>query len=95
MRVVPELVEEDIFSPTGVVVTIPQESPDGAITRHQESADADHFIGHIHKNHPANLASICEDCHREIHATGTEHVKVKTGKGVRIVAKRDVSSAGL
>jgi DNA mismatch repair protein MutS len=55
--------------------------------QHQESADADHFIGHIHKNHPANLASICEDCHREIHTTGVEHVKVKTGKGVRIVAK--------
>jgi DNA mismatch repair protein MutS len=55
--------------------------------QHQESADADNFIGHIHKNHPANLASICEDCHREIHATGVEHVKVKTGKGVRIVVK--------
>jgi DNA mismatch repair protein MutS len=55
--------------------------------QHQESADADQFIGHIHKNHPANLASICEDCHREIHTTGTEHVKVKTGKGVKIVAK--------
>lgn len=38
MRVVPELVENDVFSPTGVVVTIPQESPQGAITRHQESA---------------------------------------------------------
>jgi len=38
MRVVPELVEDDIFSPSGVVVTIPQESPSGAITRHQESA---------------------------------------------------------
>jgi DNA mismatch repair protein MutS len=63
--------------------------------QHQESADADQFIGHIHKNHPANLASICEDCHREIHTTGTEHVKVKTGKGVRIVAKRTASSAGL
>jgi DNA mismatch repair protein MutS len=56
--------------------------------QHQESADADNFIGHIHKNHPANLASVCEDCHREIHTTGVEHVKVKTGKGVRIVAKR-------
>jgi DNA mismatch repair protein MutS len=55
--------------------------------QHQESADADNFIGHIHKNHPANLASVCEDCHREIHTTGVEHVKVKTGKGVRIVAK--------
>ena len=63
--------------------------------QHQESADADQFIGHVHKNHPANLASICEDCHREIHTTGAEHVKVKTGKGVRIVAKRSGSSAGL
>jgi DNA mismatch repair protein MutS len=58
--------------------------------QHQESADADNFIGHIHKNHPANLASVCEDCHREIHTTGVEHVKVKTGKGVRIVAKSKV-----
>ena len=63
--------------------------------QHQESADADQFIGHVHKNHPANLASICEDCHHEIHTTGTEHVKVKTGKGVRIVAMRSASSAGL
>jgi DNA mismatch repair protein MutS len=64
--------------------------------QHQESADADDFIGHIHKNHPANLASICEDCHREIHTTGVEHVKVKTGKGVRIVAKaaRGAGAAG-
>jgi DNA mismatch repair protein MutS len=61
--------------------------------QHQESADADNFIGHIHKNHPANLASICEDCHREIHATGVEHVKVKTGKGVRIVAKPAAAAA--
>ena len=62
--------------------------------QHQESADADNFIGHIHKNHPANLASICEDCHREIHTTGVEHVKVKTGKGVRIVAKRSTGGGG-
>jgi ribonucleoside-diphosphate reductase alpha chain len=38
MRVVPELVENDVFSPTGVVVTIPQESPEGAIVRHSETA---------------------------------------------------------
>jgi DNA mismatch repair protein MutS len=55
--------------------------------QHQESADADNFIGHFHKNHPANLASICEDCHREIHSTGVEHVKVKTSKGTRIIPK--------
>jgi len=63
--------------------------------QHQESADAHQFIGHIHKNHPANLASICEDCHRDIHTTGTEHVKVKTGKGVRIVAKERATGAAL
>jgi ribonucleoside-triphosphate reductase len=38
MRVCPELVETDLFSQTGVVVTIPQESPEGAILRHKESA---------------------------------------------------------
>ena len=58
--------------------------------QHQESADSDNFIGHIHKNHPANLASVCENCHREIHTKGVEHVKVKTGKGVRIVAKQRI-----
>jgi|LauGreDrversion4_2_1035121.scaffolds.fasta_scaffold29781_3 DNA mismatch repair protein MutS len=62
--------------------------------QHQESADADNFIGHVHKNHPANLASVCEDCHRVIHTTGTEHVKVKTGKGLRIVAKSERTMTG-
>jgi ribonucleotide reductase class II len=36
---IPELVEDDLFSSTGVVVTIPQESPKGAVTRHTESAE--------------------------------------------------------
>ena len=35
---IPELVEDDIFSANGVVVTIPQESPQGAITRNVETA---------------------------------------------------------
>jgi ribonucleoside-triphosphate reductase len=38
MKVCPELVEADMFSQTGVVVTIPQESPEGAIIRNNESA---------------------------------------------------------
>jgi ribonucleoside-triphosphate reductase (thioredoxin) len=51
MKVVPELVEDDIFSPSGVVVTIPQESPVGAITRHGETA-ADLFnrVKHYYNN---------------------------------------------
>jgi ribonucleoside-diphosphate reductase alpha chain len=37
---VPELVEDDLFSSRDVVVTVPQESPKGSITRHQESANS-------------------------------------------------------
>jgi DNA mismatch repair protein MutS len=35
----------------------------------------------FHKNHPANLVSLCEACHDEIHKTGTQMKKVKTTKG--------------
>jgi ribonucleoside-diphosphate reductase alpha chain len=37
--VIPDLVEDDLFSPSGVVVTIPQESPKGSIIRSQETAE--------------------------------------------------------
>ena len=37
---IPELVEDDLFSPTGVVVTIPQMSPQGSILKHQETASS-------------------------------------------------------
>lgn len=37
-NVIPELVEEDVTSSTGLVVTIPQQSPEGAILRDNESA---------------------------------------------------------
>lgn len=36
--VIPDLIEIDKFSSSGIVVTIPQESPQGSITRHQETA---------------------------------------------------------
>lgn len=35
---IPELVEDDVFSSTGVVLSIPQMSPQNAITRHNETA---------------------------------------------------------
>lgn len=37
-KVIPELVEQDVFSANGVVVTIPQESPEGAFVRADETA---------------------------------------------------------
>lgn len=36
--VIPELVEDDVMSTTGVVVSIPQSSPSNSITRHDETA---------------------------------------------------------
>jgi DNA mismatch repair protein MutS len=56
--------------------------------QHQENADLNDYIGHMHKNHAANLATLCEECHQKIHKTGTEHIKVKTGKGTKIVPKK-------
>lgn len=36
--VVPELIEDDLFSSSGSVLSIPQQSPDGAVTREKETA---------------------------------------------------------
>jgi ribonucleoside-triphosphate reductase len=47
--VMPELVEDDVMSATGVVVSIPQESPDISILRDNESAQ-DLFERAIHYN---------------------------------------------
>ncbi len=50
-RVIPDLVEADLFSSSGVVVTIPQESPKHAITRHSESAmDLFNRVKHYYAN---------------------------------------------
>lgn len=35
----------------------------------------------FHKNHAANLLSLCDKCHDEIHKTGKKHKKVKSTKG--------------
>ena len=35
----------------------------------QHLADENGFIGHFHKNHPANLMVLCENCHSSIHRT--------------------------
>jgi ribonucleoside-triphosphate reductase (thioredoxin) len=39
-NVIPDLVEDDKFSASGVVVTIPQQSPENAVTRHEETAES-------------------------------------------------------
>jgi DNA mismatch repair protein MutS len=62
--------------------------------QYQQWADSTGFIQHFHKNHEANLISICTSCHDSIHAndrkptltTDAETIsKKKTTKGYKIV----------
>jgi len=39
----------------------------------------------FHKNHLANLMTLCEKCHLEFHKETKKHKKVKTTKGISIV----------
>jgi len=57
--------------------------------QHQQIANENGFIetqsGAFHKNHPANLLTLCEKCHDKIHKDSkTMHKKVKTSKGTKI-----------
>jgi hypothetical protein len=47
----------------------------------QQIADANGFIGGIHKNHPANLMSLCEKCHAEVHTSAMLSGEPREGKG--------------
>jgi DNA mismatch repair protein MutS len=55
--------------------------------QHQIDANDDGFIGTFHKNHPANLVSICEPCHHKLHNKDDGHVvqKRKTTKGMKLL----------
>lgn len=53
--------------------------------QHQNEADENGIINKdgkvFHKNNVANLITLCEDCHNEIHKKNIQHKKVKTSKG--------------
>ena len=53
----------------------------------QKDANEDGFIGTFHKNHKANLLSVCQTCHDKIHANGAESKmsKKKTTSGYKII----------
>ena len=56
---------------------------------HQEDADkygVIHFENSVfHKNHEANLLSVCEKCHNMIHNDELRYKKIKTTKGMKLI----------
>ena len=55
--------------------------------QHQQDANEDGFIGTFHKNHKANLVSICEPCHQKLHSPEPTKVikKKKTTVGMKLM----------
>jgi len=57
--------------------------------QHQADANEDGIISNsdsiFHKNSLANLMTLCETCHDEIHRNGTKQKKVRTSKGQKIL----------
>jgi DNA mismatch repair protein MutS len=54
--------------------------------RQQKEADDNGFIDTFHKNHKANLLTVCEACHKKVHQDkDTALVRKKTTKGFVIV----------
>ena len=55
--------------------------------KQQKDADKNGFIGSIHKNHPANLLTVCEKCHDKIHSPSNS-------AGAKTAPKRTKTTAG-
>ena len=54
---------------------------------YQKDANENDYIDHFHKNHSANLASICESCHDKIHSMGLVYEKKKTFDGYNLILR--------
>ena len=53
--------------------------------KHQKNADKNGFIGTHHKNHVANLITVCEACHNNFHSEqNNEFIRKKTTKGYKL-----------
>jgi len=61
----------------------------------QKTADENGFIGSFHKNHPANLASVCQTCHDKIHASEVKITRKKTTKGYILAESNSIIPHGV
>jgi hypothetical protein len=50
----------------------------------QKANDKGIINDEFHKNHAANLISICNDCHDNIHKNNIQYKKVKTTSGYEL-----------
>ena len=46
--------------------------------QHQKEADSNDYIQHFHKNHRANLLTVCESCHLKMHDSDDQYKRVFT-----------------
>jgi DNA mismatch repair protein MutS len=46
--------------------------------QHQKEADANDYIEHFHKNHRANLLTVCQSCHLKMHKSDGQYKRVFT-----------------
>lgn len=53
--------------------------------QHQKFANTDNRIKHFHKNHVANLITLCEECHDKFHKVETQFERKKTISGYQLV----------
>jgi DNA mismatch repair protein MutS len=65
--------------------------------QHQSSVNGrNNYIGSFHKNHTANLVTVCEKCHNSFHSSTEkkEHRKVKTSSGyeVRVIVNGEMEN---
>jgi DNA mismatch repair protein MutS len=52
--------------------------------QYQNQADENNYINGFHKNHVANLATICKECHVKIHRENKQYKRVKTSDGYEL-----------
>jgi DNA mismatch repair protein MutS len=56
--------------------------------QHQKEADANDYIEHFHKNHRANLLTVCESCHLKMHESDDQYKRVfTTGESGYVLSK--------
>jgi len=55
--------------------------------QYQHHANDKDYIGSFHKDHTANLASVCDACHHHIHSLGLVYEKKKTFDGYNLILR--------